>query len=135
MNCQEHQEQISQFLDNELPQDALQPMFQHLAACGACREFFFTAKSIHDTARQLEYTPVPELLDQKLGVLDMTSRPLLERRFIISIPTAMLSMIAVFLFGAAVLLSFDSLSSEQQTQQSQMISQFPLPNTLQYSRN
>lgn len=42
MTCDDHQEKVSQFLDNELPVDEERQLFRHLGGCDSCRRFLAT---------------------------------------------------------------------------------------------
>lgn len=42
MTCDDHQEKVSQFLDNELPVDEERQLFRHLGGCDSCRGFLAT---------------------------------------------------------------------------------------------
>ncbi|MDD8016863.1 MAG: zf-HC2 domain-containing protein [Bacteroidota bacterium] len=113
MDCQTSKEYISQFLDNELPQELLQPLFRHLADCGECRTFFVHTKSIHDSVKKLEYVPVPESLDQKFAVLGMEEKKVsvLFKNNFVSIPTAILSVIFAFMISILIFFSLDASTS------------------------
>ncbi len=97
MNCQTSKEYISQFLDNELSQNFLQPLFLHLGECDECRNFFVQVKSIHDSVKKLSYLPVPESLDQKFSVLGLVKKnePLMNRKLTVSVPSAIYSLCAL----------------------------------------
>ena len=114
MNHQIRKEQISQLLDNELPQESLQPLFQHLGECGECRSFFMQTKSIHDNMKMLDYTTVPDVLDQKFAVLGMDIKtPFFARTFSLSVPAAVLSAFLVVI--TSMLLFFAVSTSESST--------------------
>ncbi len=103
MNCQTTKEHISQFLDNELRSEELQPMFQHLGECKECGTFFLHTKEIHDSAKSLEYVASPKGIDQKFAVLGMEQpqKSILSRKFTISVSSAIYSVgafIAMVLF-------------------------------------
>ena len=109
MKCQECQEQISQLLDNELLTTMLQPMFQHLAECGACRNFFLQTKTIHHDVKMLEYSTVPEEIDRKFELLEMkgsTPLPMASQRTV-SIARAVLSGIMAIMIGILSLILLD----------------------------
>jgi len=97
MNCQTTKEQISQFLDNELHDEELQPMFHHLGECEECRKFFLQAKEICDSAKTLEYLTAPNEIDQKFAVLGMEQKQksILSRQFTISVSSVISSVGAV----------------------------------------
>ena len=99
MDHQSFQEQISQFMDNELPKEQQQALFRHLSECELCREFFSDTKTIHDTVKELAYDPVPHEMDRKFEVLGMkeTASHFRNRTLTISIPTAVYSIGAVIM--------------------------------------
>lgn len=133
MKCQECQEQISQLLDNELLQDAMQPMFRHLGECGTCRMFFLSAKSIHDTARHLEHTPAPEALDHKFNIMNMGEggQSFLTRTFTFSVPSAMLSGLLVFMISFLFLFFINTIQTSLQLDEQKPEAEYFKPNTLQ----
>ena len=95
------QEQISQFLDNELSTTMLQPLFYHLGECGVCRNFFLQTKKIHDDVKMLEHPAIPEEIDRKFELLEMkglTHLPTTHQRTV-SISTAVLSGIMAIMIG------------------------------------
>jgi len=94
MNCRTSKEQISQFLDNELPKELLQPLFQHLGGCEECRNFFVQTKAVYDVVKKLEYADVPKEVDEKFSVLGMGGKKssLMNRKFTVSVSTALYSI-------------------------------------------
>ena len=127
------QEQISQFLDDELPKEELQPMFMHLGECDECRGFFVRSNSIRDTAKQMRYMPFPDQIDQKFSVLGMnnTQTSLLKRTFTISVPSAMLSVLLVFMISIVIVSFIGELQSKiQYTGQKTEVDNFK-PTTIQ----
>ena len=66
MNCEQYQEQISQFIDGELPPTAETDLFVHLGVCEQCRTFLKNALSLRNI---LAFTPqitVPASLDRRV---------------------------------------------------------------------
>ncbi len=101
MNCLTTKEQTSQFLDNELHTEELQPMFHHLSECEECRIFFIQTKEIHDKAKILEYFVLPDEVDQKFTVLGMSEnkQSILSRQFTISVLSVIYSVSAVIVMS------------------------------------
>lgn len=121
MNHENVQQQISQFMDNELPKEQLHELFIHLAECVDCREFFAETKKIHDAVRTLADEPFPATMDRKFSILEVgDDRPInITKNTLISIPTAMLSVIALFLLGFSVLLTFQTAPGPETERQQQ----------------
>lgn len=42
MSCAEHQRMISRFVDHEIKATGCAELFEHLGACGGCRQFYDT---------------------------------------------------------------------------------------------
>lgn len=107
------QEMISQFMDNELRKEHHRGLFIHLAECGECREFFSEAMRIHDAVNTLTDESFPAGLDRKFSVLrvDNGEHPYVTQKMLVSIPSALLTVIAVFLIGLSLHFSFQTLSS------------------------
>jgi anti-sigma factor RsiW len=71
MNCEQYQEQISQFIDGELLPTAETELFVHLGACEHCRTFLKNALSLRNIFACAQQIAVPASLDQR--VLDQNS--------------------------------------------------------------
>ena len=66
MNCEQYQEQISQFIDGELLPTAETELFAHLGACEQCRTFLKNALSLRNTLALTRQIDVPASLDQRV---------------------------------------------------------------------
>lgn len=115
MNHENIQQQISQFMDNELPKEQHREMFMHLAECEECREFFVESKKIHDAVHTLVDEPFPAEMDRKFSVLRLGNgdHPYAAQKMLVSIPSALLTVIAAFLIGFSLLFSFQTLSDPE----------------------
>ena len=71
MNCEQYQEQVSQFMDGELPPITENELFAHLGTCEICRGFLKNVISLRNTMT----------LDQQIAVPASLDRRLLERHF------------------------------------------------------
>lgn len=108
MNCQTSQEQVSQLLDNELPQESLQPLFQHLGECEECRNIFVQTKIIHDGVKNVGHVSAPKEIDEKFAVLGMErQQSILSRKFTISVSSAFLSGVLLFMISIMAFVLFD----------------------------
>jgi predicted anti-sigma-YlaC factor YlaD len=66
MNCEQCQEQISQFIDGELPPSAENDLFEHLGKCEYCRTFLKSVLSIRNTIALTRQVAVPVSLDRRV---------------------------------------------------------------------
>jgi hypothetical protein len=66
MNCEQYQEHISQFIDEELPPSAEAELFAHLGICEHCRTFLKNALSLRDALVHTRQIAVPASLDQRI---------------------------------------------------------------------
>ena len=115
MNHQNIQEQISQFMDNELPKEQHREMYMHLAECEECREFFAETMRIHDAVKTLAVESIPADMDRKFSVLHFTEgeRPTPAQAMLVPIPSAFLTVIAVFLLGFSLLFTLRTVSGPE----------------------
>jgi len=65
MNHEQAQEQVSRFVDNDLPEKESAVFFAHLAECLQCREFFRAALQLR-SGLKTDTMPVPAGVDSKL---------------------------------------------------------------------
>jgi anti-sigma factor RsiW len=66
MNCEQVREQISQFIDGELPSTAEADLFTHLGACEHCRSFLKEVLSLRNTLALTPQITVPASLDRRV---------------------------------------------------------------------
>jgi len=71
MNCEQYQEQISQFIDGELLPTAETELFVHLGVCEHCRTFLKNTLSLRNIFASAQQIAIPASLDQQ--VLDQNS--------------------------------------------------------------
>jgi anti-sigma factor RsiW len=69
MNCEQIQEQISQFIDGELQPAAETELFVHLGACEHCRSFLKDVLSLRNTLALAPHIAVPASLDRRVLTL------------------------------------------------------------------
>ncbi len=107
MSHENIQEQISQFMDNELPKQQHRELFMHLAECEECREFFVEMKKIHDASNKLIDERFPLEMDRKFDVLTMASRtsPAIPHVITLSLPSAILSGMLIVMMSLLLFLS------------------------------
>jgi anti-sigma factor RsiW len=119
MTCAAYETEISKILDNELAKDQQAPVFNHLAACESCREFFQASRFVR---RHLEDAPAfPEHLDSAildpatghssgivLPIKQSGRRPIFFRRIPVPLPAA--AAILLFLV-VSLFYTFDAYES------------------------
>jgi predicted anti-sigma-YlaC factor YlaD len=66
MNCEQYQEQISQFMDGELLPAPETELFVHLGSCEQCRTFLKDALALRNTLALTRQTDVPASLDRRI---------------------------------------------------------------------
>ncbi len=66
MNCEQYQENVSQFIDGELESVNEANLFKHLSTCDACREFIKETMSLRSELLSMEAATVPEPLYRKI---------------------------------------------------------------------
>jgi len=75
MNCEQYQENISQFIDCELGTNDETNLFRHLSACNECRAFLKETLSLRSELLGNQTVIVPESLNRKILVnTEMTQR-------------------------------------------------------------
>jgi hypothetical protein len=70
MNCEQYQEQISQFADGELSPHSETGLFIHIGACESCRAFFKDVISLGKAIAVTKHISVPISLDLKVQNID-----------------------------------------------------------------
>jgi hypothetical protein len=115
MSHENIQEKISQFMDNELPKEQHREMYMHLSECEECREYFAGTMRIHDAVKTLTNESFPADMDRKFSVLRLgnADHPYVTQKMLVSIPSALLTVIAAFLIGFSLLFSFQTLSGPE----------------------
>jgi predicted anti-sigma-YlaC factor YlaD len=66
MNCEQYQEQVSQFMDGELPPITENELFAHLGTCEICRGFLKNVISLRNTITLDRQIAVPASLDRRV---------------------------------------------------------------------
>ena len=99
MNCKTSKEYVSQLLDNELADEFLQPLFQHLGDCEECRVFYSQTQAIQRGFQRMPKSEPSLSVEKKFDLLSIEDRPLMHRRFTISVPSALLSAILMFMIS------------------------------------
>ena len=114
MSHENIQQQISQFLDNELPKEQLRGLFAHLAVCDTCMDFFTHIKQIHDASIELTDEQFPISMDRRFEVLSMgkTVRNNAPQTITFSMPSAILSGVLIIMMS---LLLFLTVTPKQQS--------------------
>lgn len=117
MNHENIQEQISQFMDNELPKEQHRELFMHLAECEECREFFADVKRIHDLSNKLIEETFPLEMDRKFDVLTMAggTSPAIPHVITFSLPSAILSGMLIVMMSLLLFLSITSKEEPMNT--------------------
>ena len=81
MNCPKFQEEISQYIDNALPEEAAPGLFEHMSGCSSCRDFMGTTLTMRTVLLHELTLPTPEALDNR--VMAIASRVPGRQRFTI----------------------------------------------------
>ncbi len=103
MNCEQYQEQISQFIDGELLPTAETELFVHLSMCEHCRTFLKNALSLRNTLALTRQIAVPVSLDKRvLAQHSLTTKKPLDQNFIWRITNSKYSFRTI---GLAIILS------------------------------
>ncbi|MEK6649961.1 MAG: zf-HC2 domain-containing protein [Bacteroidota bacterium] len=66
MTCQEVQERISQFTDDELDPALVGPMFTHLGACPECQNFLRSVLRLRTALSHEPHAAAPDVLEQRV---------------------------------------------------------------------
>lgn len=66
MKCEDCQDAISSFLDDELDDSAAAQMLTHMGGCAACRAHFAETKLIRSRIRVTSFPEVPEKLNARI---------------------------------------------------------------------
>jgi predicted anti-sigma-YlaC factor YlaD len=75
MTCEGYQEQVSQFIDNELEERDAPALFSHLSTCEECRGFLRTTMRLRAGLQEQAPLLAPNHLDEKV----MGARPASKR--------------------------------------------------------
>lgn len=103
MDCAEYQRMISRFIDHEMKAAGCAELFEHLATCESCRQFY---DSIISLGVELEKVPAPT--DERMAA---SWRPTRERAPLISEQTRIaprpstLAFVIVVIFVVGLLFS------------------------------
>jgi anti-sigma factor RsiW len=123
MTCNEHQENISSFVDGELDDPMAGALFTHLAGCAECRAFF---ARLHALRHQLSLVPrfeVPESLDSRMTrisnrqparvpALERWIERLLKGRVLMPIPA--LAAILILVLATSLMVTLDRETPAQE---------------------
>ncbi len=81
MRCEEIQEALSQFIDDEIDHTAMPLMFAHLGECGECQAFLQSAIKVRSAVVAASPIRVPDSLDAKVRRLwEREEIPTLQHR-------------------------------------------------------
>ena len=112
MTCEEYEEQLSAFVDGEVPLPESVQVFAHLAECGDCRMFLGALMKVKKSTSEEEIA-FPEELDEDIFAAVKQLRPVpvrynlkqtgfLGRRLSWSFGVAATAVIFAFLVGGAL---------------------------------
>jgi hypothetical protein len=103
MNCDQYQEHISQFIDEELSPSTEAELFAHLGVCELCRTFLKNALSLKDALVYTRQINVPASLDQRiLAQYSLATKRSVNQNFILHFAKSKYSFRA---FGLAIIVS------------------------------
>ena len=129
---------MNRYFDNEATDDELRELFLHLSESQEQRSLLATMKQVHETLIRKPDIDFPEGIDHTFSVLGMGDhkKPLMSRRFTISVPSAMLSAFVICLLSL-VLYSVvsKSLSYQQANEQRSVMNSMSLYGTESYHPN
>ena len=94
MTCNEYQEWISAYVDNELDEERAAPLFAHLGACTECRGFFRDALQLRSVIQD-------DILMQKEEQISQHIVPEREQHFSLALPFVAI-LFALFLWLGVV---------------------------------
>ena len=123
MNCTVYHEEVSRYIDRELDEGRLAPLFAHLAGCEHCRGFLGSMMELRSTLHGLPAPAVPATLDRRIRsirpgrrrpVRDLFDRISSWWNLRLSVPVPALAGTAVLLLSAA-LVSFSLWQSAHRT--------------------
>jgi len=103
MNCEQYQEHISQYIDEELPSATEAELFVHLGICEQCRTFLKNALSLRNTLAHTRQITVPASLDQRIFAQhSLTTKRQVNQNFIWHVTKSKYSFRAI---GLAIIVS------------------------------
>ncbi|NNF03587.1 MAG: hypothetical protein HKN17_03890 [Rhodothermales bacterium] len=118
------EEDLNLYLDGELPSERQELLFEHLAACSACRARMDSVMEFRRLSRQ-EFISVSPAVDdsflERLARLKKSNdrfdrqedrRPLWNARQTVSVGTAVLAITAVFVIGLMLPMTGDTHTAE-----------------------
>lgn len=104
MKCNDVQERLSAFLDNEGSTDEIEETLSHLYGCSDCQNFFNDAIKLRSLAHK-EHVNFPHQLDEAINVrAKKASRGL--TRYRVKAPAYLLSIVAVVLIAVSFTFGF-----------------------------
>lgn len=107
MNCSEYQRMISKFVDFEIKATQNVNMFEHLAKCAQCREFFDVLMNLNVELDKVQNPVALDQMDSSVSVKDRTVSRSLPVRYVLAFvhhgfwiraPVATLVAVAVLVF-------------------------------------
>lgn len=108
MACNEYQQQISEFIDAELPHRDLRPLFQHLGTCDACWQYYRRIERIRgilqeSTPAEIGAAPHRETDGEKIkngaARIQRVQEPWVRQRMIVTPASLLLNSVVAFLLG------------------------------------
>ena len=107
MKCDEMQELLSLYIDNELEENEIKAVEEHLSICGDCRREYNELKEMTDLLRQAEMVPVPDAFSFRLKkALKEEKQSMIDAGIIARVPAGkknrwriIASVAAVFMVG------------------------------------
>ena len=123
MNCTGYHEDVSRYIDRELDEGRIAPLFAHLAGCENCRGFLGSMMALRSTLHRLPAPGVPATLDRRIRSIRpgrrRSARVLFDRisfwwNLRLPVPVPVLAGTAALLLSAA-LVSFSLWQSARRT--------------------
>jgi anti-sigma factor RsiW len=118
MTCNEYQQQISEFIDVELPHRDHRPLFQHLGTCEACWQYYRRIERIRGILQESTPAEVGAARTQRVH------EPWARQRMIVNPASLLLNSVVAFLLGVlltAALFRVDWTSPSNRNRESTLL--------------
>ncbi len=98
MTCDDFRQEISEFIDAELPQRDLRSLFEHLATCDGCWKYYRRLERMHNVLQK----PIPAVIAASPGreVQGKKTENWMRQRITVNPASFVLNGVVTFLLGA-----------------------------------
>ena len=127
---------MNRYFDNDLPDSEAEKLFSLLSASQESRMLFAGMKAVYESLLQpppIESGSFPDGIDQKFALLNFGAarKPLMARRFTISVPSAMLSGLLLFMISFLLLFFINTMQTIWQVDEQKSEADYFKSNTTQ----